>query len=139
MVEIMDEKQLNEYLEDFENKVILPGLEQNLFGRKIKVQVKGGKLRNSDFGKFVGLEFKEKKPVAIDYYGLVKKSTGFARKLKQYEDLDVKAARIPVVHFAAVKIEHITDLAPELLAGFAAFKKHLVKLRGFKKDGTVKE
>jgi hypothetical protein len=133
----MDEKQLKIYLADFESKVILPGLEQKLFGRQIKVQVKGGKLRNSDFGKFVGIEFEHKRAVAIDYYGLVKKSTGFERKLKQYEDLDVKAARIPVVHFAAVKIEHITDLAPELLAGFAAFKKHLVKLRGFKKDEQI--
>jgi hypothetical protein len=130
----MDQNELKQYLKDFEDKVILPGLEQKLFGRQIKVQVKGGKLRNSDFGKFVGIEFSHANAVAIDYYGLVKKSTGFGEKLKGYSDLDVKAARIPVVHFAAVKIEHITDLAPELLAGFAAFKKHLVNLRGFKKD-----
>ena len=130
----MDEKKLKEYLIDFESKVILPGLEQDLFGKKIKVQVKGGKLRASEFGKFVGIEFPYDDAVAIDYYGLVKKSTGFSKKLNSYSDLDVKAARIPVVHFAAVKIEHITDLAPELLSGFAAFKKHLVKLRGFKKE-----
>jgi hypothetical protein len=128
----MDDKELKQYLEDFEAQVILKGLQDSIFGRKIMIPVKKGKLDKSDFGNFIGGTFDCNEALVIDYYGLLKKSTGFAVKLDSYEDVEVKRVRVPVAHFASIKIEHIADLAPDLVVNFPTFKKHLVKLRGFK-------
>ncbi len=133
MGETMDEKQLKQYLIDFEEQVIIQGLQAGIFGRKIMIPVKRGRLYKSEFGDFVGATFTCENAFVIDYYGLLKKSTGFAQLLKSYEDIEVKRVRVPVAHFASIKIEHIADLAPDMVVEFPTFKKHLVKLRGFKK------
>lgn len=133
MGEKMDADKLKQYLVDFENKVIIEGLQSGIFGRKIMIPVKRGRLYKSEFGDFVGVSFDCESAFVIDYYGLLKKSTGFVLMLKGYEDIEVKRVRVPVAHFASIKIEHIADLAPDLVVEFPTFKKHLVKLRGFKK------
>lgn len=131
----MDDKELKKYLNDFERLVVLTGLAKGIFGRRIMIPVKKGKLDKSEFGDFIGKDFECKDAIVIDYYGLLKKSTGFATKLDSYEDVEVKRVRVPVAHFASIKIEHIADLAPDLVVNFPSFKKHLVSLRGFKKNG----
>ena len=123
--------QLKRYLLDFENRVIIAGIENGSFGKKNKVPIKDCKLCKTNFGKFVGKELNYNTPVAIDYYGLIKKSKGIFSVIDQYSGIEIKSMIVPVVYFASIKNEDLSTLAPELLENFGSFKKHLIKLRGF--------
>lgn len=120
-----------EYLIKLEAEVIIPGIHQGVLCKKRKVPAKRGRLYSSDFARFVGETFEYKDGAAIDYYGYFKKSSGFSELLNSFEDVEIKSIKIPVAHFASIKIEQISELSPDLVVDFPIFKKYLVELRGF--------
>lgn len=124
-------KSFQKYLELFERDVLITGLEKGRFGKTIKVATKECKLNNTEFGKFIGCILSYNEPMAIDYYGLVKKSSGMLEIIEGYRGIEIKTILLPVVHFASVKNEDINALAPSLLQGFSSFKEYLIHLRGF--------
>ena len=84
----------------------------------------------------MGVVFDHAEPAAIDYYGFIKKSSGLMAQFANSSDLQVRAVRAPIVHFASIKVEDVSDLSPELVRDFPGFKKLLVTLREFKRDTT---
>lgn len=122
------------YLEKFESKVVVGGIEGGMFDKISMVPVRKGKLDKTTFGDTLGTQFEYDKPAAIDYYGLIKKSTGLVDQVSSNHELQVRAVKAPIVHFASIKIEWISDLAPDLVRDFPKFKKKIVSLRRFKKE-----
>ncbi|RLC88832.1 MAG: hypothetical protein DRJ03_00925 [Chloroflexi bacterium] len=127
-METADTKKFKQYLAEFENTVIIPGLRKKVFGKELVITTRQGRLHKTPFGQMIGLEFEYEEIAAIDYYGLLKKSSGFYRHASETSQ---KAIRAHVIHFPSIKIEHISDLHEKLVAGFPTFKKHLISLRGF--------
>lgn len=125
------------YRDEFEKKVIATGITKGIFSSKEKVSVKGGKLSKTSFGKIMGTTVESKNIFAIDYYGLFKKSIGAIRHIFTEKRLlrgtQLKAVFMVVVHFAAIRMEEVAAIAPELLTEFPAFKEEVLKRRGFKK------
>ena len=129
----MEDKKFKTYLEKFETEVVIHGIESGKFGKEMMIPIRQGKLDNTDFGKKLGTVFICTTPAAIDYYGFIKKSSGFVSKLDaSNSEMQIKAIRAPMVHFASIKIEYVSDLSSDLVEGFPDFKKSLVQLRGFK-------
>ena len=95
------------------------------------ISAKRGRLDSTKFGQLIGTQFEYSNPLVIDYYGLIKKSTGFVKKLNSIEDLEIKAAQALTVHFASIKDAHIVKLAPDLIVGFPPFKEYLIRVRNF--------
>ena len=125
----------DEYLKLFEKNIVVAGVEQNLIQySKVMVPVKDGKLDGTQFGEFLGNRFDSEKILVIDYYGLLKKSSGFIERYNSYTEVEVKRLQSDIVHFASIKIEDIVNLDKDLAVDFPGFKKYLVALRGFKKS-----
>jgi len=122
------------YLHTFEKSVVISGVENGVFTKEGKVAVKECKLCNTPFGEFIDTKLKYNRPMAIDYYGLIKKSAGMMAIVDGYKNIEIKSIIVPIVHFASIKHEHISSLAPELLSMFSGFKEYLIELRGFKLD-----
>jgi len=125
-----------EYLSLFESHVLAS---KALFGVKEElVPVRPGRLSRAPVGALLGSTFVLPEPLVVDYYGHLKKSSGFLVKVerakKKYVGKQVRMVLAPVVHFATVKIEVVAKLAPELVADFPAFKKRILNTRGFKHD-----
>jgi hypothetical protein len=120
-----------DYLQKLEDKVIIPGINEGILCKKRKVPAKRGRLYSSEFAKFVEPFFEYSEAAAIDYYGFFKKSDGFTKLIDSYEDIEIKSIKIPVAHFASIKIEQISEMANDLVVDFSTFKKYLVSLRGF--------
>lgn len=122
-----------EYLRRFENDIVIAGVKKEVIIPKIsRVPIGNGKLNNTEFGEFLGSNFEYDSKLVIDYYGLLKKSTGFNERWKVLEkEVDVKRLASPVVYFASIKIEHIVELDESLAVDFVGFKKYLVHLRQF--------
>jgi len=122
-----------EYLGRFENDIVIAGVAKGIVVPKTsRVPVQNGKLNNTKFGQFLGSNFEYDSKLVIDYYGLLKKSTGFKVRWKALEnEVDVKRLESPVVYFASIKIEHIVELDESLAVDFVGFKKYLVHLRKF--------
>lgn len=122
-----------DYMEQFEQKVMIPCAENELFKRKIMVSTRTPKLRDTAFGQFIGPAFKYDGILAFNYYGLTKVSTGFQKRVQQVvnDGMDVKAVETLVVYFAAIKMKNITDFAPDLVLHFTEYKEYLVALRDF--------
>ncbi len=134
----MDIGEFKDYLEKFEKDIVVRGIKAALLGRYMMIPIRRGKLEKTEFGKILGPEFIYLEPAAIDYYGLIKKSSGLVAKFANSTELQVRAVRAPIVHFASLKIENISDLAPELVRNFPEFKKMLVVLRQFKRNSKEK-
>lgn len=130
----MEAQAFQQYLKDFEQQVVIGGVQAKTFKKTFMVSVKSGKLDSTEFGKTIGTKFEHAGVIVIDYYGLLKRSTGFWDKIKGMVDVEVKSLKSVVVHFASIKIEHVTDLAPDLVVGFSDFKKHLVESRAFENN-----
>lgn len=130
-----DEKRrfFSDYMEKFERKVMIPCATGGVFSSLVMVSTRESKLKETDFGQFVGTAFEFEKKLAFNYYGLMKLSTGLIKKVQSVvnDGMDVKAAEALVIYFAAIKMKHITDFAPELATDFSDFKEYLVLLRGF--------
>lgn len=127
----MKVKEFRNYLHDFEEQVIIRGVEDGVFGKEMMISARRGKLDSTKFGQLMGSHFEYIESVVIDYYGLIKKSTGFVTKLNSVEEIEAKAAKAMIVHFASVKDAHIVKLAPNLIVGFPPFKEYLIKVRNF--------
>ena len=122
------------YLELFEKNIVIPGVESGVLEvNDVMVPVKDGKLDDTPFGKFLGNSFEYKSVLSIDWYGLLKKSTGFRIKCESYTDVEVKRLRSGIVHFASIKIEDIAKINKTMVTEFPGFKSYLVSLRAFKK------
>jgi len=119
------------YLLQFEAQIIVVGVCRNVFGRSEVIPARRGKLAATSFGKIIGLEFPAKSPIAIDYYGHMKKSTGFFEMIAEV-DTQVRMIECSVVHFASIKLDDIVELSPELISDFPVFKREMLRLRGFK-------
>jgi hypothetical protein len=127
----MKVKDFRNYLHNFEGQVIIKGVEDGIFGKQMMVSARRGKLDSTKFGQLLGSQFEYTESVVIDYYGLIKKSVGFINKINSFEEIEAKAALALIVHFAAIKDEHIVKFAPELMIGFPEFKKFLIQVRSF--------
>ena len=127
----MKVKEFRNYLHVFEMQIIIKGIEGKTFGKEMMVSARRGKLDSTKCGLLMGSQFESAGPVVIDYYGLIKKSTGFVAKLNSVEEIEAKAARAVIVHFASIKDAHIVKLAPDLIVGFPPFKEYLIKVRNF--------
>jgi hypothetical protein len=129
-----------QYLEEFEQNVIVEGYKKGIFGeRKAEVvPLRRGKLSTSPIGNFVGKQFKFPKLLAINYYGLFKLSDEIFNAVDSVKDIfhEVRTIKSPVVHFSSVTMEHVREVAPEMLQDFPEFKKHLVELRWKNKETT---
>ena len=134
----MNDNNFKEYLYAFEKSIMIPGVERDVFTKEGKVAVKECKLCNTPFGEFVGTVLEYNRPMAIDYYGLIKKSTGMMDIVNGYKNIEIKSIIVPIIHFASIKHEHISSLSPELLSMFTEFKDHLVQLRGFRECRLAK-
>ena len=126
---------VEQYLELFESKVIIAGFEKQLLQcKRTFVPIANGKLDNTPFGSFIGNRFDYKQPLVIDYYGMLKKSSGFfIAKEKFAKEVEISRLNSDIIYFASIKIEHIVDTCKDLAVDFPGFKKYLVDLRGFKK------
>ena len=116
-----------EYLNKFENQILLPLFESGDFLIKPEpVPLRAGKLRKSQFAIFVGADFKYKDILSFNYYGLFKPSTAL---LQTKPKKGLNTIKAPVIHFSSIKIDHIEKQHRELLLDFVNFKKFLVALR----------
>lgn len=125
------------YIELFEQEVVVTGIESGMLGKEESVPVRSGKLAITSFAKKIGPTVNSSIPFAVDYYGFFKKSKGFRKFLqliaKNLLGKQVKEVQIPLVHFAAIQIEDVVELAesPDIVTDFVNFKKELLTLRGF--------
>lgn len=133
--------QFFEYLEALEKEVLVRAIADNLLGTPRKVSVRQGKLDATNFATLLGAEVDTDIPLAIDYYGYVKKSRGFKKYLmdirESAEPSQIRSVSVPVVHFAALKVEMIAQLSPHLVGSFPWFKGQMLKLRGFNSNNFV--
>jgi len=128
----MDTESFKSYLDLFELRVVCHGVVKEVFGKKEMVATRNGKLARTPFGRLIGSQLEFVNPLAIDYYGHLKKSTGFFDMLTEV-DSQVRMIECDVVHFASIKIEDIVEIDPGMVAKFPVFKKQMLKRRGFKK------
>ena len=138
---MMDSKQLKAYLKLFESEVLIPGIKIGNFSRKELIPVRRGRLSNTRYGRTVGILFESEIPFVIDYYGHLKRSSGFQSAVSQIrkngstEGRQIKRIESLIVHFASIKLDQINRLTknPEILINYSTFKDSLLKLRGFRK------
>jgi hypothetical protein len=128
----MKNEEFKTYLAKFEKEIIVQGIQSGKLGKTMMVPIRRGKLDSTDFGKKLGTVFAYAEPAAIDYYGFIKKSSGLIDNFASNTEMQIRAIKAPMVHFASIKIEYVSDLSSELVEGFPEFKKELVLLRGFK-------
>lgn len=130
-------KRWTDYLIQLESLVMVKGFEKGIFKKKAEeiVPLRKTKLHFTKFATFTGSEFEYDKVLAFNYYGLFKISTGISKVVEEGRAAfpNVRTIKAKVIHFNSIKIEHIKELAPELLNDFPDFKRFLVDLRGFKK------
>jgi hypothetical protein len=126
------------YLSKFEKEVIYKGVENDSLGKHILVSCRSVPFDSSNFARAMGRLMPIDIPMAIDYYGYVKKSKGFDRLVKDSLSLSngqqVKLISVPVVHFASLKIELIAELTESvyLVSKFVEFKNIVLEKRGFR-------
>ena len=131
-------KNFQEYLMRFENVVIEQGVSSEILGRISRVPVAKGRLASTVFGRFMGPWIQSDVPFAVDYYGLLKRSSGLYQEIMRLQrgllvGRQLKIISAPVVHFASIKLDHMSRLAPHLLMEFSVFKETILKARGFQK------
>jgi len=97
------------------------------------VPLRKRKLHDTDFAEFIGPEFKYDMVLVFNFYGLFKLSNGAKAVVENSKGAfpNIRTMKARVIHFNSIKIEHIKELAPELLSDFPDFKKFLVDLRKF--------
>jgi hypothetical protein len=111
------------------------GYEKGVFKEKPPeiIPLRKKKLHDTELAAFVGPEFNYKSVLAFNYYGLFKLSSGGTEVVENCKLAfpNIRTMKARVIHFNSVKMEHIKELAPELLNDFPDFKRLLVDLRGF--------
>jgi len=130
------EMAFGDYMADFEANVLAAAVGSNLLGRRETLPVRPGKLARTGFGMKMGMSFESHVSFAVDYYGHLKRSAALLKEIEWLRDQlvgrQIKTIECMVVHFAAVRIEHVAKFAPELVSGFPSFKRDLLAARGFK-------
>lgn len=125
-----------EYMRRLEAEVMVTGASACRFGRVDPLPVRPGKLTKTRFGMVIGATFTSEVPLAVDYYGLLKRSTALLDQIEivrqEVHGHQLKVLSSTVVHFASIRIEYIAELAPDLVAQFPVFKRYVLDLRGFK-------
>lgn len=119
-----------------EQDVIVPAVESGRFGTKKLVPVRDGRLIHSGFGSFLIGQVDANVPLAVDYYGFLRKSAGFADLILSMQGVQVRMIEAMVVHFASIKIEDVAEIAPTFVQYFPKLKNFLLEIRGFKDGGT---
>lgn len=127
------------YMDELEKLVVGEGVRKGVLGKTERVAIRNGRLAGRRFGKMMRAKVLELPiVVAIDYYGLIKKSQGFWEMItamrEQIRGQQFKSVEATVVHFAALRIETVAELAPQLVADFPMFKKQVLRMRGFIKE-----
>lgn len=123
---------MNAYLKAFETEVLVNAFINGIMGGKNEpTPVRPVKLNKTPFGHFIGHSFKFSDPLAFNYYGMVKVSTGVLEVVQEAEAVfpGLKLMNVPVINFSSIRKEHIYYLAPDLLSNFDQFKEHLIALR----------
>lgn len=132
----MERELFNKYRDDFEALVVVKAVKDGELGTVRAIPVRNGRLSRKQFGALMGTTVQSDVALAVDYYGLLKKSKGCSALIAEirndYKGKQVKAVRVPVVHFAQIKLELIAMLSPGMVADFAEFKKTVLNARGFK-------
>lgn len=117
------------YIAKLEQRVMIPVCVKKLLGSPQFVSVKGSaKLECSPLGLLLGTRFAHTAPMAIDYYNLVRRSTGFMALAANMGNL-CGMIFCPIVHFQSLRETHIRDFAPELLQDFCSVKEYLQTVR----------
>jgi len=132
----MGDRRLLEYMQEFEATVLASAIVIGTAGRRETLPVRPGKLSRTQFGNVVGDRFYSDVSFAVDYYGLLKRSTALLREIdwlrEQLSGKQIKTVECMVVHFASVRIEHVARYNLKLTAEFPLFKSALLLLRGFR-------
>lgn len=113
----------------FEMDVICKGVISGVLGKIQLVSIRPCKQAKTDFANYIGTEFIYPIPLAIDYYGLIRKSNACV-KVPILDGMQ----ELTVVYFASIKVNHINFLCRDLLVDFVDFKEDVIKLRRFNKD-----
>lgn len=117
------------YLARFENEVLIQGYQKGYWGSVVNVSTRRGVLAGEPIGRLVGDRFVCEYPLAIEYGGHIKKSTGFMALAVQLEDLAMRTIRAPLVNVSSCRVEDVYTLSPELVEGFVPFKRELIIAR----------
>ena len=116
--------------------MVCKGVEQEVLGRVMPMNIREGKLTYTSFGKFMGGCVDHKVPFAIDYYGYCKKSYGLVRYLQEVQEelvnSQIKTIDAILVIFNSIRVEDIQVLSEDeyLLWGFTEFKNTILDRRG---------
>ena len=118
-----------------EQTVIVSSVKAGLLGKNSVVSARSGKLANSVFASRVGLHLDSDVEMAIDYYGLIKKSSRLLAELHVLGLLagQLKSLETTVVFFPTVTEKVVEVYSVGLAKDFLWFKTCLLKYRGFKK------
>lgn len=131
-------KDFKGYLSQFEHDVLENGVVYGVLGRISRIPVAKGRLAGTSFGRFMGPWIQSDALFAVDYYGLLKRSSGLYQEAMRLQKgllvgRQVKMMSAGVVHFASIKLDQMSRLAPHLLREFSEFKEIILKARGFQK------
>lgn len=133
---MMNNGRLQDYMQDFEATVLAQAILSGAVGRRETLPVRAGKLSKTGYGKVIGPKFDSDVSFAVDYYGLLKRSTALLKEIEWLRDQlsgrQVKTVECLVVHFASVRIEHVARYNQNLVAEFPMFKSELLAVRGFR-------
>lgn len=124
----MEGIEFQKYMAEFEQRVIIAGIEKGVLGKMAWMPIRDGRLTRTPLAALVGTRFQYKTPAVLEYYGLHKRSTGFMARAHAVFDFR-KGFKVLVVNFSSIKDALIAELAPDLLPGFPAFKQAIVDVR----------
>jgi len=134
----MNRAEFESYMTLFEREVVADGVTLRVLGRPELVPVRNGRLSRTMFGRVLGARVRSDEQFALDYYGLLKKSTGLIQQVETVTGMQIKMIETTVVHFASIRIEAVASLAPNLVKEFPIFKGLVLQWRRFPKNGRVK-
>jgi hypothetical protein len=129
----MEQNRLIEYLNELEQRVIIPCILEGRLGMIRPVTVRNGKAAKTELAALIGTRVYCKKPLVIEYFGLFRRSTGFMVLAVEVQR-DTKTLVVPCANISAVRDSHIRTHAPELLPEFGQFKETIIALRFPKKQ-----
>ena len=130
------------YLSVFETEFIPKGIKSGVFGKSWLISIRPGRLSKTRYGMLLGDYINSEISFAIDYYGYIKKSNGLLNvineKLLAIKGRQLKKVQSTMIHFAAIKIEDITEITkdPFIITKFPEFKKVLLMNRGYKNGNS---
>jgi len=131
-----------EYMRDFEILVVEQAVGHEVLGRVDMIPVRPGRLTHTRFGATMGRIIDSGVQFAVDYYGLLKRSSALQEEIelvtKQLTGRQLKLIECTVVHFASIRIEHVARFQLGLVSEFPLFKRAILKARGFLRNERVR-